>query len=356
LVQQLYPQGWGFLVNPLTANIEAGLAILRSGKLRDELFSLIPNTVGDPVELHGKSSSFLMTPDQIKEDAPWPLFLTDVRLAPKKENSRELEFIAFIKKRLVKGAWEIYLSKDLNEDSSLIMSYSAADELLSSYGTSISTEELNTLLTKQEVIIRWWECLEGRAFPINVSMDARDELPIAPENLRPSENLLIAYYQGRITYEELFPPEDLDEREEVSISSETELLGVDTSGILSYQIREFVESLDGIRQDLRLASSSERGMRLALLGPVSPVELARRIFESVKEGRSPTAAGFQLVEILTCIREIAMLDGNSKWEEHRRKAQDEIESLLEELIKSHPNKLGPDTTFQKYMKSTYSRM
>ena len=91
-------------------------------------------------------------------------------------------------------------------------------------------------------------------------------------------------------------------------------------------------------------------MRLALLGPVSPVELARRVHDSVKEGRSPTAAGFQLVEISECLREIVDLPESKKWEEYRCKALKEVEALLHELIKAYPGMLGLNTAFDRYQR------
>ncbi|MEW6441457.1 MAG: hypothetical protein AB1640_11030 [bacterium] len=46
---------------------------------------------------------------------------------------------------------------------------------------------------------------------------------------------------------------------------------VDTARIQSYQIREFVEALQGIRDDLKNASGAcEQAMRMALVGVVSP--------------------------------------------------------------------------------------
>src|SRR5438477_348650 len=80
-----------------------------------------------------------------------------------------------------------------------------------------------------------------------------------------------AYYQGRISWEDLFPEPDPPPGTGGATPNAGEFgEGVDTSQIQSYQMREFVEALKGIADDLRAASKSSRPcMRLALLGTVS---------------------------------------------------------------------------------------
>ena len=180
------------------------------------------------------------------------------------------------------------------------------------------------------------------------STQARVKLPISPGSKGPNEQMLLQYYQGRISYEELFPPED-EPGPGAGTSTREELGGVDTSKIQSYQIREFVESLEGLREDLRLASASERTMKLALTGPVSPVALAGVVATHVAEGtRTPTAGGFQLVEILNCIDETSTLPNAEAWGTYRQDATAEVLGLLEDLRRQHPNDLGKRTSFARY--------
>ena len=208
-------KGWGFLPNPSTANIEAGLVLLRSGDSRKDLLRMIPNTIGSPVELKGKPGKLSEAPVEIETEVSWPLFMDDVRLAANRENNRELELVVRIKKERVEGSWEILLPGVSNENACVILSHPTNGQPLDYYHAALSRDQLNILLTNQQVIVRWWACQEGKAFPLNVSLDARDELPVAPGSQHPGERLLLAYYQGRITYEELFPPEDLPEEKKM---------------------------------------------------------------------------------------------------------------------------------------------
>jgi hypothetical protein len=160
--------------------------------------------------------------------------------------------------------------------------------------------------------------------------------------------MLLEYYQGRIAYEELFPPPDhekqKDKTEEPDASS-----GVDTSNIQSYQIREFVESLDGIRDDLARAAQSERTMRLALLGPISPVALAKLIMDAIAaKQRTPVAGAFQIAEILSCLQELRTHFLYDTWKTHHARAHHEVEELLATIMKEHPTELGKETGFHSY--------
>ena len=170
------------------------------------------------------------------------------------------------------------------------------------YRVFLTETVLNCLLRDQEVLVRWWEYQQGRSFPINVDLLAQQELPIAPGGGQLAEHSLIAYYRGRVSWEELFPPPTPPSTPPAAQSGDDGRSDVDTSKIQSYQIREFVEALAGIRQDQRSFRIFATAIRLALLGSVSPVALATRIVDAAGNGRTPTAAGFQLVELLACLQ------------------------------------------------------
>ena len=123
---------------------------------------------------------------------------------------------------------------------------------------------------------------------------------------------LLAYYQGKIRAEDIYPPPPGEGgRSEDSLPlANQDVSAVDTSRIQSYQIREFVEALRGIEDDLKNASTAtETAMKLAVLGEVSPLAIAREVVRAVEDGRrSPIAAGFQLVEILASLKRAERLD------------------------------------------------
>ena len=112
--------------------------------------------------------------------------------------------------------------------------------------------------------------------------------------------------------------------------------GVDKSRIQSYQIREFVEALAGLNQDLRSATQSEPAMRLALLGPVSPLALAQTMIDAVVLAAAPPPPlRFQLVEILACLQSARSHSVPERlaaaWQQHLQQAAGRISRLLEQI-------------------------
>jgi hypothetical protein len=190
-----------------------------------------------------------------------------------------------------------------------------------------------------------------------VAASARASLPISPGKQTIEENHLISYYQGRIAWEQLFPdPEAGGPSGDQATIAPAPASGVDKSRIQSYQIREFVEALAGLNQDLRSATQSEPAMRLALLGPVSPFALAQTIMDAVSAGRrTPTAAGFQLVEILACLQSARSHSVPERladvWQQHLQQVHGKISRLLEKLIADHPDLFASNRSFGRYRKA-----
>lgn len=216
---------------------------------------------------------------------------------------------------------------------------------------------LNRLLIEQELILCWDAWFEGRPIPLNVSRQARDRLPISPGRHRIEENHLLSYYQGKIAWEDLFPdPEPVPVSANGHTGAVTSPSGVDKSKIQSYQIREFVEALRGIQDDLKRATDSEPCMRLSLLGAVSPVSLSRTVVDAVGCGRrTGTAAGFQLTEILACLQSAKLYQVRphlvEKWRQYVAQAESEVEALLGKLVQDHAEELGANTAFKRYSRA-----
>ena len=96
-------------------------------------------------------------------------------------------------------------------------------------------------------------------------------------------------------------------------------------------------------------------MRLALLGPVSPLALAQTVRDAVDSGRrTPMAAAFQLVEILACLKSalsFAVPERLSQaWEEYLRNATTKIASILKQLMASHGEPLT-NKAFDRYQEA-----
>lgn len=159
--------------------------------------------------------------------------------------------------------------------------------------------------------------------------------------------------------EDVFPQPPGEENPDDAAGPGALVSAVDTTRIQSYQVRVFVEALRGIREDIGRAPVSAPAIRLALVGPVSPVALAREVRAAVERGdRSPTAAGFQLIELLACLATVerdatvpaALADC---WAVTMADARARIESLLQELGAQHPA-LVEGKAFQRYRQAILS--
>jgi hypothetical protein len=344
--------GWGFLGGQ-PANVEAGL-ILRRSVQSAFMASLLPDLVGEPILLASGNVGALRAPENGPGDDPWPDFIRKVVLSPVVKSDNELELLIEI--GLVSDSlhWSAkLLDKEGFPGETLIPVECTQDISKTSFHVPLYPRLLTRLMTDQEISICWNECPAGRRVPLNVESAARSLLPISPGNQRIEEGYLLSYYQGRISWGELFPDPDLATGQGADASlPPAPAAGVDKSRIQSYQIREFVEALTGLRQDLQAANQSEPSMRLALLGPVSPVALARTILEAVKAGRrTPTAAAFQLVEILACLMSARffvlpeML--RQAWGQHVEDAINRTTHLLQELFTLH-GELASNKAFGRY--------
>lgn len=344
--------GWGFLTNPSTANIEAGLLLRKSGKERDGLRLLLPKTVGDPVTLGGGNSGRIEAPSAKRTEAPWPGFLKEATLVPSSGDEQKLTLRLVWDAVQVAGAWSIGLGVTMMDHEARLFESASVATGIETAEIPLNDEKLQFLLKHQEILVQWWNWPEGRAVPLNVALEARTELPIAPGNLRPGESMLLAYYQGRIAWEDLFPPPDDAQPHSPNGRSETLQAGVDTSKIQSYQVREFVEALRGIEEDLRAAvNANESAMRLALVGPVSPLALARTIVDAVGRGiRTPLAAGFQMVELLALLNRASGFAIEEKrqgtWKRWLGQAEHGINGMLSALQSAHGRQFG--RTFHSY--------
>jgi len=112
---------------------------------------------------------------------------------------------------------------------------------------------------------------------------------------------LLAYFHGRIGEDDLLILLDHKAKQ----LAQGFASGADDSppvDLQNYLIREFVESLFGLSATLRSAIYSHRALEITLLGEFSLIALADQVHIALKEGRrSPTAAAFQLSELLQVV-------------------------------------------------------
>jgi hypothetical protein len=337
-------RGWGFDV--AAANIEAGLILRRTGGARKALGALVPGTIGPGVRLDTADAGAFVAPEQKATAPSWPPFVKDIRLTPTATDREVLELVVTVDTGAVAGLWHIQTVQP--DGGSETMALVAAPEP-SLYRATLTPALLRLLLIEQAVRVCWWACEAGVDVPLNVDAVARDGLPVSAEAGKPAEEMLLAYYQGRIAYAELFPPADAEAAEAADGDGVAPPPGgVDTSGIQSYQIREFVEALDGIREDLKEAQHVPRAMRQALLGPVSPVALSQSVVARVEGGRRSAMAGaFQLVELQALLGGLEEWPARATWTEHLQKARGEVAAALSRVTQAHDD-VRQSSVFRRY--------
>ena len=335
--------GWGFA--GARSNIEAGVILRRQGRDRRSLIGLIPKVTGKPVALDGKGRSAVSLLEKNEDDLTWPTFIRDIRLAPTGPANNQLHLMA----NLMIPKATIPFSVSLVADNGTVLL-----DAITLSSAPLEPRVLEQLLRDQRVNVRWEE--QSVEFPINVDLEARLLLPVSPEARPPGENVLLAYYQGKIRVEDIYPPPpgEFDNGDGPLNPASANELVVDIGRIQSYQIREFVEALQGMHDDLQSAAKgTETAMKLAVLGEVSPVALAREVIRAVHDRhRSPTAAGFQMVEILACLAKAQRFDVPAirqyAWDDCLKRAQFDIEALLSGLIEWNGGELKSQLAFQRY--------
>lgn len=348
--------GWGLMAGA-SANLEAGLILRRTGVSRAALVSLLPAATGRAVPLAQAAAGSTEPPEETPAEAAWPSFLREALLVRSTADPERLDLLLRVCPESIGGAWRALLEHSEPVPAETLYAHDPAGAVPcpAELRIALSSEMLGHLLQRQELAIEWWAAQQPQAVPINVDLAARLDLPIGPGQGRLSEERLLAYYQGRILFEDLFPEPGAPAEAELTSAEVLEAGGVDTSRIQSYMVREFVEALRGIMDDIRRAALEGTGatMRLALLGPVSPVALARAVVDAVRASQRTRIAGaFQLVEILSCLLGArACQVGESyqeEWHRHLGMATVELQGQLARLQEDWPADFADAGPFQNY--------
>lgn len=321
----------GFGCDGLRANIEAGVFIV--GASAQLVGSIVPPRTGPVIELTGHNTP--PTGESEEADGAVPTFLQGAWLEPVPGATEQLRLRVEVDPRSVHGAFVVR-----RLGGPVLVKGQPGGPAVET--VPLDAESLNALVRDHEVAVDWWESAQPANYPLNVEFGARATLPIAPGSGDPTESLLLAYYQGRVRYEDMFPPPPGWEDEEENAAGGVVPIesSVDTSRIQSYQVRAFVEALEGLRQDLtRAAAATESAITRAVLGPVSPIALAREVIRHEQAGkRTPMAAGFELVEIATCLveaREVPVQ--NPAFPIVLDKGVEIVRELVTGLIARHPS-------------------
>jgi len=333
-------RGWGF--GSAQANIEAGLII--TGTADALRSSVLPPSTGKVVELHRGNLPPAVDTDETDEAIP--TFMRGIWLVQDPKDIERLMLRIEIDGTMIQGPWSLAMTSGV-----LLFQGNPGEPNAAEF--SLTAEVFEELLRTHEVIVRWWSCDAGARYPINIELEARASLPAVIGSGKPDESALLAYYQGRIRFEDLFPPPPgwEDDAAASPLALIEDERSVDTSRIQSYQVRAFVEALQGVTDDLTAAAqTTDASMRRAVLGPVSPSALAREIVQhALDRSRSPTAAGFELIELGRCLLDVRDAEGAKPgWSTIIDLGLRGIQGSLAKVVVLHADLQDPKGSFRRY--------
>jgi hypothetical protein len=342
--------GWGFGRRE-ASNIEAGVVLRRRGRAAQAKLAqqLVPPPASEPVSLRDAAPGAIWVAEGETPAVAFPTFLRSIELRPRSGDATSLDLVARIDIPKTPAWW----SAAVTPSGEPILH---GDPVAEYQHVALAPDQLNAILRSRVVFIRRDGMPSDRPaiYPVNVALAVRENLPFGDPEAFPGENELVAFYQGRVAWEDVFP---LPPGEEGTERSAGEAIGsvVDTSKILSYQVREFVEALQGVRQELRAAKDLGRAsLRLALVGPVSPRALAKQVHTAVlRDGRSSTAGAFQLVELLACFTEARAFPDPREpdaWLEACDEALASVRALLDD-VRARAATLQGGSLFDRYAKA-----
>ncbi len=183
---------------------------------------------------------------------------------------------------------------------------------------------------------------DGGAATLPVVFEDKHLFPAVESRSREDEQSLVAWFLG------LRPAGELEDggfgHSIDPIRANDEAPAV-TADILSYLVRDFIHALPGIRNRLADAGMTETGLRAALLGRRSPVELAH---ESLRAYRTPqpgkprktaVATAFQLAELRHLLQTVPLPElAEGVADGLRAEAVAEVTTALKAVVSELPTK------------------
>ena len=181
---------------------------------------------------------------------------------------------------------------------------------------------------------------DGNAATLPVVFEDKHLFPVVESRSREDEQSLVAWFLG------LRPASEKEDEgfghsiDPIRGKGEPPPAPGDT---LSYLVRDFVHALPGVRNRLTDAGMTETGLRAALLGHRSPVELAReslRAYRTPQPGKprkTPVATAFQLVELRRLLQTVPLPElAAGVADALRNEAVDKVSSALDEVVAELP--------------------
>jgi hypothetical protein len=320
-------KGLGVLARPEQANIEACILLTLPATAVDPEAWMPPLAPEGVVDLATFQESQFQEPlSEEDADLPWPDFIARIEVEIHWQDGPEpLGALRVVPRLMSYPAFTISIVPEHGEPSlTPLLRVPAGDEQGGNpISTPVDAQAVRKMLTNRAVQVSWREPTVSVRFPVNIDEQSKRELP-SVLGARPDEQQLLAYFHGRISDEDLI--ELLEHRAAQALTGQamTPLEAERLRQLQSYLLRDFVESLFGLANTLKLSMRSPRAFEQALVGDFSPVSLAEQVLQAFRSGRrSPTAAAFQFVELLGVVAGL-QLEGEEPLTPGEREALDEV--------------------------------
>lgn len=340
------------------ANWEAGLIYVLSNRRSELIDELLP-FAGPPIEVREDVSIKVVDPER-EPDPVIPTFIQEITAKNKKimVRFRKIEkipedLVLLIPKQF--GKERYFLIWNRKPGDTLKSAYVIALEACKEVDSDLKEDKGDERVTENFDVLPWVEVRWHRTialFPIR--FDDKSVLPFIKGVRRFTEGELIDYF---LYGQEPWLPENVD-GDNTSGFGPTAFKDdpVDTSQILSYFIRRFVEALPGLEAEIREAMHSRPALNAVLFGPTSAIELVNKAVESLLNGpargeprKTPVSVGFQIVEILNVLNRCYEVSSRDEIREVIKKAIDQCRERLSFLTKKYAEL--KEATFRKIVET-----
>lgn len=321
-------KGLGVGARPNEANIEACVLLTQPAAAIDPDAWMRPLAEDGIVDLAScQEDQFLEPTPEEDGGSQWPDFIARIEVAVRWHDGPDpVGVLRIVPRQGPHPAFTIFGVPEPGEPPSVpLLSINArAEHDANPIITQVEAQSLRRILSRRAVQVSWGKPSALVRFPVNIDEDSKTGLP-SVLGAGPDEQQLLAYFHGRISEEDLI--ELLEQRAAQALTSlpaptleEAKRL----RQLQSYLLRDFVESLFGVAETLRQSMRSLRAFEQALVGEFSPVSLAEQVLQAFRAGRrSPTAAAFQLVELIQVVAKLHF-DREEALSQSEREALEEV--------------------------------
>jgi hypothetical protein len=321
-------KGLGVLARPEEANLEACVLLTLPAAAVHPQTWMPPLAEDGMVDLTACQGDQFQEPKPEEDDAcPWPDFIARIEIEIFWQDGPDpVGNMHVFTRRVPHPAFVVSLIPEDGQPhcAPLLNLFASEGQEGTHTAAAIDAQAIRRVLTRRAVQISWGEPAASVRFPVNIAEHSKADLPSvlgAPVD----EQQLLAYFHGRISEEDLI--------ELLELRAAQALTGGQTPPpqdnerlrqLQSYLLRDFVESLFGLAEVLRQSMRSRRAFEQALVGDFSPISLAEQVLQSFRAGRrSPTAAAFQLVELIRVVAGL-QLEGREPLSQSEREALEEV--------------------------------